>query len=94
MASTKGVDRVKINEILDTLGIQPVNYGATSGGSRGWIETAGPELVSYSPIDGSPIAKVIQAGRNDYETVMARAETAFETYRMMPAPRRGRLSEK
>ncbi|WDP91580.1 MAG: aldehyde dehydrogenase family protein [Desulfobacter sp.] len=91
MADVKGLDRAEINEILETLGLKAVNFGATSGSSTGWIETSGPELTSYSPIDGSPIAKVRQADRKAYETVMARAEKAFKTYRMMPAPKRGEI---
>ena len=42
----------EVKQILDSLGIKPVNSGATTGGSKGWIETKGKELVSYSPING------------------------------------------
>ncbi len=90
-ASRKGLDQEEISRILETLGVKPVNFGATSGSSKGWIETSGPELTSFSPIDGRPIARIVQADRNAYETVMARAETAFLTFRMMPAPRRGEM---
>ena len=76
---------------LESLGIQEINSGATSGGSKGWIETTGPELVSYSPIDGAPIATVKTATRQDYETLMAGACEAFKTFRMMPAPQRGQM---
>ncbi len=52
-----GLDQANISTILDTLGIKPVNYGATSGSSEGWIKTTGPELTSFSPVNGQPIAK-------------------------------------
>jgi hypothetical protein len=47
-------------DFLTLLGIKEVNYGATTGSSDGWLKTSGKELVSISPIDGKPIAKVIQ----------------------------------
>lgn len=87
----KGLDRDTITDILETLGIRPVNSGATSGGSGGWIDTDGPELTSFSPIDGQPIATIRTARRKDYETLMQRAEEAFKTFRMMPAPKRGEM---
>ncbi|MDD9303200.1 MAG: aldehyde dehydrogenase family protein [Desulfobacter sp.] len=90
-SSKRTIDPKEIKQILDTLGLGQVNFGATSGATRGWIKTCGPELTSFSPINGSPIARVIQAGRDDYETIMARAGKAFETFRMMPAPKRGEI---
>ena len=76
---------------LKELGIKDVNYGATLGNSDGWLKTGGKELVSYSPIDGKPIAKVIQATAGDYETVSWEAQKAFEKWRMVPAPKRGQI---
>lgn len=80
-----------MEKILNTLGIKDVNYGATTGKSNGWIKTGGQELISYSPIDGKPIAKVIQASEKDYEVVITAAEKAFIKWRMMPAPKRGEI---
>jgi aldehyde dehydrogenase (NAD+) len=76
---------------LDILGIKEVNSGATCGGTNGWMDTTGPELVSYSPIDGKPIAAVKTAGRKEYEAIVAGACEAFKTFRMMPAPERGQM---
>ncbi len=78
-------------DFLDQLGIKAVNYGATTGDSDGWIETQGEELISYSPIDGKPIAKIIQANSADYEKVVNSAQTAFKKWRMKPAPQRGQI---
>ena len=76
-------------DFLKELGIEEVNYGATLGNSDGWIKTNGKELISFSPIDGKPIAKVIQASAEDYKKVICEARKAFETWRMLPAPQRG-----
>ncbi|WP_321494602.1 aldehyde dehydrogenase family protein [uncultured Desulfobacter sp.] len=81
----------EVKQILDALGIKSVNYGATTGGSKGWIETKGKALVSYSPINGKPIATVLMAEKQDYDKVMAKAQEVFKTFRMIPAPRRGEM---
>ena len=90
-----GLAQSTINDILHTLGIIPMdagaNPGATSGSSAGWIETEGPELVSYSPVNGQPLARIRTARREDYETLMKRAQEAFNTFRMTPAPKRGEM---
>jgi len=78
-------------DFLKRLGIEEVNYGATDGSSDGWIKTTGEELVSYSPVDGKPIAKVVQATSEEYEMIIKKAQEAFETWRMMPAPKRGEI---
>ena len=81
----------EVKQILDALGIKPVNSGATIGGSKGWLKTKGKELVSYSPINGKPIAGVVMAEKKDYDAVMEKAQTAFKLFRTMPAPRRGEM---
>ncbi|MBO4441124.1 aldehyde dehydrogenase family protein, partial [bacterium] len=80
---------VNVQELLKRLGIKKKNYGATTGSSKGWLKTTGRELDSISPIDGKVIATVIQATKKDYETVAAKAQAAFEKFKMMPAPKRG-----
>ena len=76
---------------LKELGIKEVNFGATTGRSKSWIETNGKELVSYSPIDGKPIAKIIQSEVKDYEQIIEKSQKAFEKWRMTPAPIRGQI---
>ena len=78
-----------MDAIKKDLGINNLNYGASTGTSQGWLETSGPELTSYTPIDGQPIAKVIQAGTADYEAIVQKAQQAFAKWRMIPAPERG-----
>jgi aldehyde dehydrogenase (NAD+) len=50
--------------------------------------TSAGRLVSYSPIDGKPIGRVTSG---DPDAACERAATAFETWRKIPAPRRGEL---
>ena len=85
------MEKQEIKNILKELGIKSVNFGATTGSSTGWVSTRGKELVSYSPINGEPIASVLQAGLRDYETVIQKAQKAFDKFRIMPAPRRGEI---
>ncbi len=71
------------------LGLLPTNPGACTGR---WIEAdGGDELVSLSPIDGEPLASVVQADEAAYEEVVAAAAEAFAEWRMMPAPARGEV---
>jgi aldehyde dehydrogenase (NAD+) len=50
--------------------------------------TSAGRLVSYSPIDGKPIGRVT---RGDPDAACARAAAAFQSWRNVPAPRRGEL---
>jgi len=52
------------------------------------VDASDGELVSFSPIDGSEIGRV---RTGDPASVAARAAAAFETWRTVPAPRRGEL---
>lgn len=74
---------------LKDLGIEPVNPGASTG--NGWLETHGEETASYSPIDGTVIAKVKNATLDDYEYLMAKAQQAWLEWRIIPAPKRGEV---
>ncbi len=75
------------NEVLQSLGIQPVNSGASYGP---WIEApSGQRLTSYDPSDGSAIADVLMAVEEDYDEVVHNAQQAFLRWRMLPAPKRG-----
>jgi len=78
-----------MKDFLKVLGIAETNYGATTGAPGGWIKTTGEALVSYSPIDGQPIATVLQATADEYEQVLDKAQVAFRQWRMLPAPKRG-----
>ena len=76
-------------EILENLGLTDVNSGVYAGE---WFETpGGEEVVSYSPVDGQPIATVKTAGQADYDRVVDALQDAFKDWRLMPAPRRGEV---
>ena len=77
-----------IQEALKQLGIQEVNEG-TSTGIHFFSE--GEVLESYSPVDGTLIAKVKMTSAADYEQVMQAASEAFKTFRLIPAPKRGEI---
>jgi len=77
--------------LLGRLGIEDVNAGACLG-PNGWIsDPNGKELVSLNPTTGEPIATIVQATADTYETVMAHAHEAFQTWRTVPAPERGQV---
>lgn len=76
-------------DFLKKLGIEAVNSGVCTGE---WVKRpGGRELASISPVDGKPIASVLQAGEADYERVVEKAQAAFKTWRMIPAPKRGEI---
>jgi aldehyde dehydrogenase (NAD+) len=76
-----------IPELLEKLHIEPLNSGACYGD---WIASpSGSELESINPATDEPLAKVLMAGPEDYECVVARAGEAFLDWRMIPAPKRG-----
>jgi aldehyde dehydrogenase (NAD+) len=77
--------------LLEKLQLKEVNPGACTG-ADGWIsDPAGKTLVSYNPATGEPIASIVQATAQTYETVLRQAEAAFKTWQHVPAPVRGAL---
>lgn len=78
-----------IQKVLSTLGIEKVNQGVSTGTK--WIQAGGDIIESYSPVDGQLIASVQAANAESYELVVAAAQDAFVTWRMMPAPTRGEI---
>ena len=76
-------------DFIQQLSIDSVNSGAACGGFLD--RPGGGELVSYSPIDGKPIATVLKASASDYEHVVEQAVEAFRTWRMVPGPKRAEV---
>jgi aldehyde dehydrogenase (NAD+) len=74
---------------LKRLGIEEVNRGASTGSE--WLDTRGVETASYSPSDGSLIAKVTNSTIDDYEFLMHKAQEAYLKWRIVPAPKRGEV---
>lgn len=81
----------KWNALLKELSIEKVNPGACFG-PDGWVtDKKGSVMTAYCPATGDPIAKVIQTSSEVYDRVMAQAVSAFETWRSVPAPKRGQV---
>ena len=76
-------------DFLQILGIQSQNGGASTG--INWISSNATIIDSYSPVDGNKTASVQSADATAYETVMQAAVTAFQSWRMWPAPKRGEV---
>jgi aldehyde dehydrogenase (NAD+) len=83
------VAETEIKEVLDQLGIETLNSGASTGGQ--WFNTKGEQIDSYSPVDGKLIASVTAATTADYEACIVKAQEAFKTWRIMPSPHRGEI---
>ena len=81
---------MNISEILKALNIQPVNESASIGSN--WFSNSSSELrVVLSPVDGKEIAQVKMATEAEYEKVVIQAQTAFNHWRLLPAPHRGEI---
>ena len=78
-----------ISIMLKNLGIKDINPGASTGANR--IKCQGDITSSISPIDGKEIAKVQNASKEEYESVVQKAQEAFIIWRKMPAPARGEI---
>lgn len=77
-------------DFLKVLGIQSQNSGASTGCD--WFATTDQgELKVTSPVDGKAIASVTMASSADYEKIVTTGLKAFETWRMVPAPKRGEV---
>jgi aldehyde dehydrogenase (NAD+) len=81
----------KLSALLRKLSLKEVNPGACFGPGKWIADSHGEKLTSYNPSTGDPIAKVVQAGPAAYERVMAEAASAFNAWRMVPAPKRGEV---
>lgn len=83
------INNMKLNKVLDTLGIKKYNEGAGTGTK--WLKAGGEKIVSWSPVDGKEIASVSSVNRKTYDAVIKQAQTSFEEWRMWPAPKRGEV---
>lgn len=76
-------------DFLSTLKINASNNGVSTGTQ--WIPSKGASIDSFSPVDGKKIASVTAADKESYEAVIKKAEEAFKTWRLVPAPKRGEI---
>ncbi len=75
-------------DFLKELGIGKTNSGAYCGK---WLKCSGEVLESRNPTTGKVIARVKQAGPEDYDKCLAAAHEAFLRWREVPAPKRGEI---
>lgn len=74
---------------IKQLKIGKLNNGTSTG--LKWIESKGEKLESFSPVDKSLIGTVYSTKKNDYDKVVTTAQKAFESWRLVPAPKRGEV---
>ena len=79
-----------MQEVLKSLGLEAVNFG-TSTGVEFFGDTSKNLIASHSPVDGALIGKVTTTTKEEYEKVIASAQAAFKTWRLLPAPQRGEI---
>src|ERR671931_2874715 len=57
-----------------------------------WVDAAsGETFESVSPADGETIGVFPKSGRDDVERAVTAAKTAYEEWRLVPAPKRGEI---
>lgn len=76
-----------LNE-LKNVGLETENLGGSTG--QQWLAN-GEFISSFSPVDGKEIGKVKTTTREDYNHVIEKAQEAFKTWRLVPAPKRGEI---
>ncbi len=77
-------------DFLKQLNVLDENFGSATGQS--WNETTDQgSLKVESPVDGKNIGRVYLASEQDYQRIIATAQQAFNTWRMVPAPKRGEI---
>lgn len=80
----------EFQKVLDQLGISAVNPSYSTGLVQN-PSKGGSILEIHSPIDGSVLAKVALASKEDLTHVVKTAQSGFEIWRKMPAPKRGEI---
>jgi aldehyde dehydrogenase (NAD+) len=80
-----------MKSLLKELHVEEVNPGACTGDGEWISDVEGELLASYNPTTGERIAQVVQATSSAYGLVVERAHEAFQSWRLVPAPKRGQL---
>ncbi len=78
-------------DILAQFGFQAIQPGACSGAGR-WGDITGRTVFdAVNPADETVTARLAGASAQDYEAIVHDALAAHQTWRVVPAPRRGEL---
>lgn len=80
---------INIRETLQRLGIKNTNPGSSTG--QKWFTSRQPVIESISPVNGKLIARVQPTDDAVLEKIVAKANEAFLSWRLVPAPRRGEI---
>ncbi len=78
-----------MDDALKTLGLGAQNNGTSTGIE--FSNKSGEYITSYSPVDGKKIGEVSITTKDEYEAIIAKAQDAFSSWRMLPAPQRGEI---
>lgn len=70
-------------------GLRDQNPGASTG--RETLKDETPHHANLSPVDGQPLPAVQHISTATYDKVVQRAQQAFLTWRLIPAPKRGEV---
>lgn len=76
-------------EFLKTFSILETNSGTSTG--KVYYEGKGEYFSSFSPADGKKIGMVYATTRDQYDDIVNKAETAFQYWKNIPAPKRGEV---
>ena len=82
---------IDIKKTLNKLNISKENMGTSTGNN---FFSNGPQISSYSPVDGELIGTVSSTTKKDYDKVILTAQEAFKFWRNYPAPKRGEIVRK
>ncbi|MCI4668667.1 MAG: aldehyde dehydrogenase family protein [Bacteroidia bacterium] len=81
---------LSIDALKEQLGLKEKNPVIITG-QECWHASESPYQMIYSAADGSPIASVQMATADKYEMAVETAQKAFETWKDIPAPKRGEI---
>ena len=80
---------MNIENILSKLNIQSLTNGTAIGSN--WLRGGGESIDSFSPVDGKKIGSISSTSKKQYEEVLQSSLSAFSSWRMVPAPKRGEI---
>ncbi|BCT93353.1 aldehyde dehydrogenase [Lysobacter helvus] len=75
--------------VLTALGLRDIESGTFLGNDTWSKTTDAGVLEPVNPTDGAVLAKVHASSQADYDTIVERAQAAYQVWRTTPAPRRG-----
>jgi len=81
-------DKYGIEEMLQILKLEKVNYGSATGTN---FFGEGESISSFSPVDGKLIGEVKTTTRKEYERIILKSQEANILWRDVPAPKRGEI---